>query len=561
MAIDWAGLGWLYLFFWYFSGIAQALLIPSSGFIGFRSAVYMSLTWLAPVILFPGFTVEIGACVGIVLWAASVVGMSYWAIYKTEFSQSVIFTLFETNLEESREYLSQYINFPLICGITLYTLIACLLWTYLRPVHLPLPYATGIVLFVLALNFGEPYIDYFRGKADFESATSKLYRRMEPAAPWQLLVGYLQYRMQLGNVKKLLAENSSLPPLQNLVDANGELPRTLVLVIGESVTSRRMSLYGYPRKTTPHLDALKENGELSAFRDVIASRPYTVEMLRQSLSFANQEEPGRFLTEPNLMNLMKQAGYRTYWITNQQTMTHRNTLITLFSQQADEARYLNQNRTQNASSPDAVVLEPFRAALADPAPKKFIVLHLLGAHVRYSLRYPKEFERFTGREGVPENLSDAQAETFNSYDNAVLYNDFILSRLIELFSESRSNGFLLYFSDHGEEVFNDPSHKVLGRNEDKPTEDMFAVPFTLWMSPEWQKTHPSDFGPMLDQPYSNAHFIHTWSDLAGLTYDRFRPESSLVNPAFKTRIRWIGNPDVKNGLRDFDALLRQRDSC
>jgi heptose-I-phosphate ethanolaminephosphotransferase len=65
---------------------------------------------------------------------------------------------------------------------------------------------------------------------------------------------------------------------------------------------------------------------------------------------------------------------------------------------------------------------------------------------------------------------------------------------------------------------------------------------------------------MLERPYSNAHFIHTWSDLAGLSYDRFRPESSLVNPAFKPRVRWIGNPDVKNGLRDFDALIREQET-
>jgi heptose-I-phosphate ethanolaminephosphotransferase len=552
-SFDWAGLGGLYLFFWYFSGVTQALLIPSSGFTGFRSAFYMSLVWLAPVLLFSGFTREIGAGIGIVLWAASVISLGYWAIYKTEFSQSVVFTLFESNPEESKEYLRQYVRPSLILGIIAYTAIAFLLWNNLRPVPMSLPCAIGVSLFVFALNFGEPFLDYFRGKANLESAMSKLYRRMEPAAPWQLLVGWLQYRMQLGNVTKLLAKNSSLPPLGNLVDANGDVPRTLVLVIGESVTSRRMSLYGYPRKTTPFMDALKENGELSAFGDVIASRPYTVEMLRQALSFANQEEPERFLTDPNLMNLMKQAGYRISWITNQQTMTHRNTLMTMFSRQADEARYLNQNRAQNASRPDAVVLDPFAEALKNPAPKKFIVVHLLGAHARYSLRYPETFRKFTGRDGVPENLSERDAETFNAYDNAVLYNDFILSRLIGLLAESRQNGFLLHFSDHGEEVFNDPAHKTLGRNEDKPTPDMLAVPFTLWTSPEWKRTHPSDFAPMLGRPYSNAHFIHTWSDLAGLRHDRFRPERSLVNPAFEPHIRWIGNPEIKNGLRDYDA--------
>ncbi|GHU31052.1 phosphoethanolamine transferase CptA [Betaproteobacteria bacterium] len=554
--IDWFGLGWLYLFFWYFSGITQTLLIRTSRFTGLRSTLYMSLIWLTPVLLFPAATKEISAGIGIVLWAASVVSLSYWAIYKTEFSQSVVFTIFESNPEESKEYLSQYVNLSLLAGIAVYTLVAVLLWNQLRPVYLPLRYAIGVSVAVLVINFVEPYLDYFRGKTNFESGTSKLFRRMEPAAPWQLVVGYLQYRMQLGNVRKLLAKNASLPPLENLVDANGDAPRTLVLVIGESTTSQRMSLYGYPRKTTPRLDALKETGELSVFRDVIASRVYTVEMLQQALSFANQEEPDRFLTEPNLMNLMKQAGYRIHWITNQQTMTHRNTLMTMFSQQADETRYLNQNRAQNASSPDSVVLDPFTEALADPAPKKFIVVHLLGTHSKYSLRYPEEFDVFTGREHVPENLTDKQTAIFNSYDNAVLYNDFIVSRLIEIFSKNEPNGFLLYFSDHGEEVFNDPAHETLGRNKSKPTVDMYAVPFALWMSPEWKKTHHSDFASMLDRPYSNARFIHTWSDLAGLRYDRFQPESSLVNTAFRQKKRWIGNPDIPRDLRDFDTLER-----
>ena len=46
---DWAGLGWLFLFFWYFSGITQLLiqLTGTSGFSGFRQAFVMSAIWLA----------------------------------------------------------------------------------------------------------------------------------------------------------------------------------------------------------------------------------------------------------------------------------------------------------------------------------------------------------------------------------------------------------------------------------------------------------------------------------------------------------------------------------
>jgi heptose-I-phosphate ethanolaminephosphotransferase len=292
---------------------------------------------------------------------------------------------------------------------------------------------------------------------------------------------------------------------------------------------------------------------------VITSRPLTIEALQQVLSFANQEEPERFLTEPNLMNLMKQAGYKSFWITNQQTLlTRRDTLLMLFLRQADEVRYLNNQRVEKY---DEVVFAPFAEALADPAEKKFIVIHLLGTHVKYSRRYPKEYERFTGRDHTPPVLTESQVEVWNSYDNGVMYNDFVVSSLIDTFSKSSANGFLVYFSDHGEEVFDEAPHQTSGRNEAAPTPNMYAIPFMLWASDEWKKTHAFDFGPMLDRKYSNMYFIHTWSDLAGLRYAGFQPERSLVNPDFQPHTRWIGNPGIKNNLRDYDKIMSARGSA
>lgn len=112
---------------------------------------------------------------------------------------------------------------------------------------------------------------------------------MEPAAPWQFLTGYYQYRQQLNSLTKLLNENNALPPLANFKDESGNEPRTLVLVIGESTQRGRMSLYGYPRETTPELDALhKTDPNLTVFNNVVTSRPYTIEILQQALTFANE---------------------------------------------------------------------------------------------------------------------------------------------------------------------------------------------------------------------------------------------------------------------------------
>ncbi|GJH75994.1 hypothetical protein ECZC06_55880 [Escherichia coli] len=379
--------------------------------------------------------------------------------------------------------------------------------------------------------------------------------RMEPA-PWQFVSSYYQYHQQLNSLTTFLNENSALPPLGNLRDESGDGPRTLVLVIGESTQRERMSLYGYPRETTPELDALhKTDPNLTVFNNVVTSRPYTIEALQQALTFANEKNPDLYLTQPSLMNLMKQAGYKTFWITNQQTITARNTMLTVFSRQTDKQYYMNQQRTQSAREYDTNVLKPFREVLNDPAPKKLIIVHLLGTHIKYKYRYPEDQGQFDGiTRHAPSGLNAKELEVYNDYDNANLFNDHVVASLINDFKATEPDGFLLYFSDHGEEVYDTPPHKTQGRNEDNPTRPMYTVPFLLWTSEKWQAAHPRDFSQYIDRKYSLAELIHTWSDLAGLTYDGYDPTRSLVNPQFRETTRWIGNPYKKNGLTDFDTL-------
>ncbi|PYC43526.1 hypothetical protein DMX05_12245 [Pseudomonas soli] len=557
-SIDWPGLGWLLLFFWYFSGVTQALLLFSgtTGFAGFRDALFLSSLWLAPVLLLPRLTRPLAAVIGLVLWAGSLVGLSYFGIYRQEFSQSVIFVMFESNTAEAGEYFSQYFSTWLCLGLLLYSAIAVLLWRRIRPVTLPLYSRLPVVAVLLTATLGYPfYKQMVSQQRNFADAREKVEQRMAAAVPWQLAVGYRQYRQQLDNMQALLQQNAALPPLQNLKDSSGDAPRTLVLVLGESTTREHMHLYGYDRDTTPNLDALAAHDKgLTVFRNVVSPRPYTIEVMQQILTFGDQQHPDRFLTDPSLINLMKQAGYKTFWITNQQTMTKRNTMLTTFSQQTDVPVYLNNQRNQNASQYDSVVLEPFDKALRDPADKKLIIVHLLGTHMDYRYRYPAQFDHFKDATGAPAALAPEQVRTYNFYDNAVRYNDFVVSDLIKRYSASTPNGFLLYLSDHGEDVYSSGNHDRLGRNEANPTRPMYTIPFLLWTSPSWQATHPRDLQAMVNRPYSSAHLIHTLSDLAGLSYDRYEPAKSLVNDSFTASPRWIGDPYAKNGLHKFDNL-------
>lgn len=550
---DWSAWFNYYLFFFYFSGITHILLQISGTtiFVGMRQAIVMSLLWLIPVMLVRRHARKIAAVIGLVLWASSLVSLGYFCIYGQEFSQSVMFTIFESNPAESSEFITHYFVWWMIPVLLLHSGLAYWLWRRLGPLQVSARAAWAATAGILVLLFVQPmFKQLVLNKVSLDDAVEKLQARMEPAVPWQIVIGYIHYRKQLANMETLLEQNSRIPPLSNLQDANAGQAATLVLVLGESTNRQRMSLYGYHRKTTPRLDALRQ--ELSVFVNVVTPRPYTIEALTQALTFADQEHPELHLTKPSLMNMMRQAGYKSYWITNHQTMTKRNTMLTNFSKQTDEQFYMNNSRAQNSREYDANVFAPFEEVLRDPAPRKFIIVHLLGTHMKYEYRYPAEFDVFKGREGVPAILNDRQAKVYNHYDNAVLYNDYVISTLIETLRTQAPNSLLVYFSDHGEDVYDAPGHDMLGRNEAKPTLPMYTVPFIIWASEQWKAGHDMRFDDMLERPYSNAHFIHTWADLAGLSFDGFEPSLSLVNLQFKEHPLLIGDPYQPDTIRPLD---------
>ena len=557
---DWAGFLWLFVFFWYFSGITQLLiqLTGTSGFTGFRQAFVMSAIWLAPMLLFPRQTRVMAAVIGVVLWACSMASLGYFFIYQQEFSQSVIFIMFESNVAEAGEYMTQYFAWWMVPAFLAHSAFSWFLWTRLRPVYLPrgkaLVAATALLFAVVAY----PLIKQTQRTGSFAAGFEKFETRIEPAVPWQMAVAYHRYLDTLSGMQDMLESASKIPPLHNLKDATANTPATLVLVIGESTNRQRMSLYGYPRATTPELDKLKD--QLDVFDNVITPRPYTIEALQQVLTFADEENPDLYLSTPSLVSMMKQAGYKTFWITNQQTMTKRNTMLTTFSEQADEQVYLNNNRNQNAAQYDGDVIEPFNKALADAAPRKLIVVHLLGTHMSYQYRYPSTFDKFQDRDGVPAGIRDDQLPTYNSYDNAVLYNDFVVSSLIKDYARTDPNGFLLYLSDHGEDVFDSVGHSTLGRNENKPTAPMYTIPFMAWASPKWRAAHDWNLAGDLSRPYSSSYLIHTWADLAGLSFDELDRSKSLVSDSFKARPLMIGNPYERKqrALIDFSLMKPER---
>lgn len=545
---------YLYVFFFYFSGTLQLYLFMSShaGFSGVRESLIYATLPLIPILLFPSKVKLLSVLFGVPMLIGAWASLGYWMIYGQEFSQSAIFIIFESNFAESYEFLNSYLQWwhPLV--LTLFTLIPVYLWKKIQPIALP-PIGRYTLASIFLLVSIWPLINTWLIKdSGYTNGVYHQMKRMEPSTPWNLVFGYIKYTDQLKSMQKLLDGNSLIPPLKELSEANPNATKTLVLVIGESTNRQRMSLYGYPRKTTPNLDNLRD--ELYVFNDVITPRPYTIEALQQVLSFADTEKPEDFLLKPTLINMMKQAGYDISWITNQQTQTRRNTMLTTLSQMADHQVYLNNNRAQNASQYDEAVVSPFIGVLNTKPRKKLIIVHLLGTHRKYAYRYPQKYAKFATDKDVPLWVKKELLDEYNSYDNAILYNDYVVSILIEELKKTQGNNVLVYLSDHGEEVFDTPSHLFAGRDEASPLPAMYTIPFIIWASPQYRREHNHTWSNYESRPYTSADFIYTWAEIAGLTFKGMDYSRSVLSEKFRTKPRWIGNPENRKSLKRYSSI-------
>ncbi|MGU3668886.1 phosphoethanolamine transferase [Methylobacterium sp. A49B] len=318
-----------------------------------------------------------------------------------------------------------------------------------------------------------------------------------------------------------------------------ERAATHILIIGESTTRRHMSLYGYERDTTPNLRRLAP--ELYVAEDVCSSRGQTVPALQELLTFASREDLAPLFEKPSLLQILKAAGFRTWWLSNQQLYGRWDNWSAILSGPADTRVFVNRVGWGAGVSLDEQLLAPLTMALADPAPLKFVIVHLLGAHAEYSLRYAPAFARFTNVSlpSTPRRLQGIEIDRYNAYDNAVLYTDHVVAQIIDAARETGENASVTFLSDHGEalgEVSDFHSHI------DGPApRQVYEIPFTMWISPALRNrlgAKVEDLRENLTRPYQTDSVINTLLDLYGIDHAGRVAERSLFAPALRIPVRY-----------------------
>ena len=332
----------------------------------------------------------------------------------------------------------------------------------------------------------------------------------------------------------------------SLGDSPFKQPIHIVLVLGETATTHYMHSYGYPLPTTPRLDSLESLGEVVRFSDVVSPAATTILSNTRSLTYYTMENGSKpWYDYPTLLAVMRKVGYYTAWTTAQDAVG-LHSMVAMFGSAADTlqgipgtipdqiSQYYGDDRPPRI---DGQLLNLLLTMKDIPQGKGsqglFEVLHLMGCHDIYRDRYPTSFARFEPKD-LPQKRGGEKDKYIVEYLNAMLYNDYVVSSIIERYKEEPV--LLFYFSDHGEVIYNDPQHPDFrGRSSQRIG---VSIPFYVYMSPQLREQKPEIWARIQgvkDLPYETDLFTHTLTGLLGIKSKYSQPRYELFNPSYDSQ--------------------------
>jgi heptose-I-phosphate ethanolaminephosphotransferase len=455
----------------------------------------------------------------------------YFLIYKTYFSPSTIFVFFDSNPQEVSEFLAFYSTKPIIVltFITLLVSVWCLKQLYLLSSQF---FTVSKNTIVYSLIFIGIILGFLR--------LSKL---IDYNFPYLFARSYILYQKESKELD--VYKKNKNGNFESVAVKPSSAQQVYVLVLGESTTKSHLGVYDYARPTTPLLSAQKD--DLLLFQDVISPNTYSVASVTKLLTLANYEYP-KATGQGSIIQLANAADFETFWLSNQRPLGPYESLITKLSFSSDHTKFITTVNAGNSNTLDADLLSDLDAVLNQSQSNKiFILLHLIGTHHNYEDRYPPSFNVFNGM--VNSNFrSDAIAEKINHYDNAVLYNDFVLNAVIDRLKTLNANSFMLFLSDHGEELYTDLN--IAGHNEDTPTKSMYEIPFILWQSEKYKEYRTIDTD--VNKPYMSDDLFHGLADLMGIQCNQVDYQRSIFSDRFKER------PRIILDSIDYDTAFRSK---
>jgi len=279
----------------------------------------------------------------------------------------------------------------------------------------------------------------------------------------------------------------------------------IVFVVGETARADRFSLNGYARETNPLLSK-EQVVSYSNFWSCGTSTAVSVPCMF-SIYGSGDYDGDKARATANVLDVLQHAGVNVLWLDNNSDSKGVAERIPYRSYKTRET-----NPACDRECRDIGMLTGLQDYIdSHPAGDLFIVLHQMGNHgPAYYKRYPPQFEKFTPVCRTNQLEECSKEEIGNAYDNAILYTDYFLSKVIGLLKRNDDNfeTAMIYVSDHGESLGENGLY-LHGLPNFAAPDVQRHVPAILWLGRNFDEV---DFQKLLEQRnrrYSHDHLFHT----------------------------------------------------
>lgn len=308
----------------------------------------------------------------------------------------------------------------------------------------------------------------------------------------------------------------------------GERERELViLVVGETVRADHFSLNGYTRQTNP----LLQQESVTSFTNTWSCGTTTAISVPCMFSLLSRDdfELNDFPYSDNLLDVIQRTGTHILWRENNSDSKSVAVRVPY-----EDYRTPELNPVCDEECRDVGMLDGLQEYIdSKPDGDILVIMHQMGNHgPAYYKRYPEEFAKFQPTCKTNQLEQCSREEINNAYDNAILYSDYFLSRIIQLLkaNDARFRTAMLYASDHGESL-GENNLFLHGLPYFMAPDEQKHVAMLLWLGEKFQPR----YGDIIRRPeringqYSHDNLSHTLLGLLEIETTVYDQDLDILN--------------------------------
>ena len=519
------------------------------GYVELTADVYFIcfLLNLSPRVLHHGLQVMLSC----IVYVIAIIDACCKTLFDTPITPTMVLLAQETTGREATEFFSQYLKPELLYSVAdvIVLLAVCHAVMVIRKVKIPIyylkqPFIASALMLTLVIGaclsvYDKVQLYSSKNLSELEAAVTNgfahIYHPVE-----RIVYGLYSNHLIAKQVDRVIMANRQIR-----VNSCEFTSPIIVLIIGESANRHHSQLYGYPLSTTPRqLALMKGKDSLAVFTDVVSPWNLTSRVFKQIFSLQSVGVKGDWSNYTLFPAVFKKAGYHVSFLSNQfpyginYTPDWTNNLSGgFFLNHPQLNKQMFDYRNTNIHEYDEELLNDYKN-IGIKEKSQLIIFHLLGQHFQYSLRCKSNMKRFGTNDYPRTDLTKEEKQTIADYDNATLYNDYVLSKIIEQFKDKEA--IVIYLSDHGEDCYGKDA-QIAGRLTEaeqidiKKYHEEFEIPFWIWCSTTYRRKHHKIFIETLqarNNKFMTDDLPHLLFYLAGIKIKDYKAERNLISPYF-----------------------------